>query len=105
MAGLLPLRVKMTQRLVNFGYAEVSFAQDSLIGPKGGRARGHSFHCSTITDAEPVERVYRLRYSLSGREEEEGFRIKNVLASYIHLHFLSNPDLATAFVENVRRAG
>ena len=30
--------------------------------------------------------------------------IKNMLASYIHLHFLSCPGLAATFVENVQRA-
>jgi cobyrinic acid a,c-diamide synthase len=102
MAGVLPLEVQMTERLVKFGYVEVLFTADCLMGLKGTRARGHSFHCSTISSADSVDRVYHLRYSLSRQEEAEGFRVKNVLASYIHLHFLSNPELATRFVEHAR---
>jgi len=103
MVGVLPLRVQMTDRLVNFGYTEVSFTADCLVECGGGRARGHSFHCSTIIDQGSVEHVYRLRNWLTGREELEGLRVGNVLASYIHLHFLSDPGMAARFVQNVQR--
>ena len=104
MAGVLPMSVQMTDRLVNFGYTEVSFTSDCLMGTAGRKARGHSFHCSRIIDAGPIERVYRTRNSMTGCEEPEGLRIGNVLASYIHLHFLSSPGMADAFVRNVERA-
>ena len=35
---------------------------------------------------------------------EEGFTWRNVLASYVHLHFGSNPELATALVDRCRQA-
>jgi cobyrinic acid a,c-diamide synthase len=104
MAGLLPLRVQMTNRLVKFGYADVRLTADSLWGAAGAQARGHSFHCSTITEAGSTARHYHVRYSLSRLEEEEGFRVKNILASYVHLHFLSNPDIPACLVESIRRA-
>ena len=104
MAGILPLSVQMTDRLVNFGYAEVCLAEDCLWGAAGTRARGHSFHCSTIIESAPIDQTYRVSYTLARREEAEGFHIKNVLASYIHLHFLSCPGLAATFIDNVQRA-
>jgi len=104
MAGVLPMSVQMTDRLVHFGYTEVSFTSDCLLGRAGKKARGHSFHCSAIIEAGPIENVYRARNSLTGREESEGLHMKNVLASYIHLHFLSSPGMADAFVKNVERA-
>ena len=104
MAGVLPLRVQMTERLVKFGYTEVTFKSDCLIGCAGGKARGHSFHCSKIVDAGPMEHVYFTRSSMTGREETEGLHVKNVLASYIHLHFLSNPGLAERFVNSAQYA-
>ena len=104
MAGVLPITVQMTDRLVNFGYTEVSFTSDCLIGPAGAKARGHSFHCSRIADVRPVEYAYQARNSMTGREEPDGLRVKNVLASYIHLHFVSNRGMADAFVKNVKRA-
>jgi cobyrinic acid a,c-diamide synthase len=104
MAGVLPLKVQMTDRLVNFGYTEVSFTSDCLLGPAGRKARGHSFHCSRIVETASVEHVYRTRSSMTGSEETEGLRVGNVLASYIHLHFLSSPGIADAFVRNVESA-
>ncbi len=102
MAGILPITVRMTERLVKFGYTEVLFTKDCLLGRAGDNARGHSFHCSTVEDPGSVRCVYRLHNRLSGREEDEGFAAGNTLASYIHLHFGSNPSLAQAFVRNIR---
>jgi CobQ-like glutamine amidotransferase family enzyme len=51
-----------------------------------------------------VEYAYQARNSMTGREEPDGLRVKNILASYIHLHFLSNPAMADVFVKNVQRA-
>lgn len=104
MASVLPVRVQMTDKLVNFGYNEVSFTRDCLLGPAGKKARGHSFHCSKIMEAGPLECVYKTQNSLTGREEPEGFSVGKVLASYIHLHFLSSPGLADAFIKNVQNA-
>ena len=103
MAGVLPVTVQMTDHLVNFGYAEVCLARDCLWGVAGTCARGHSFHCSTVTESGPMDQMYMVSYTLSKCQEAEGFRIQNVLASYIHLHFLSCPGLAASFVENVHR--
>jgi cobyrinic acid a,c-diamide synthase len=41
---------------------------------------------------------YALKYSLSGREEDEGFTAGNILASYIHLYFRACPSIARHFV-------
>jgi len=104
MAGVLPLTVIMTAKLVDFGYTEVSFTSHCMLGSAGTKARGHSFHYSRLGDVGPMERVYRTKNSMTQREESEGFRLNNVLASYIHLHFLSNPALADAFVRYVEDA-
>jgi cobyrinic acid a,c-diamide synthase len=47
--------------------------------------------------------AYRLNYSLSGRDELEGFYWKNVLASYVHLYLRSNPLLAESLIATARR--
>ncbi len=104
MAGVLPLSMQMTGRPVQFGYVTVEFAEDCLLGRKGTIVRGHSFHYSRIISQAEVETSYRVQYSLSGKEELEGFRLGNVLASYIHLHFRANPAIAESFVAAIRQA-
>jgi cobyrinic acid a,c-diamide synthase len=98
MANVLPQEFEMTARLVHFGYVDVEFTADCLLGKKGITVRGHSFHCSRVRSQSTLPTAYRLKYSLSGREEFEGFRWKNVLASYVHLHFRGNSSLATSLI-------
>ena len=102
MAAVLPLAFEMTDHLVKFGYTEVEFVSPCLLGDAGVLVRGHSFHYSHLGPAEPLQTAYRVRYSLSGNSEPEGYLRGNVLASYIHLHFRSNRTLAPAFVESAR---
>ncbi|MGH9595677.1 MAG: cobyrinate a,c-diamide synthase, partial [Edaphobacter sp.] len=104
MAGVLPLSMQMTGKLVQFGYATVDFTEDCLLGRKGTVVRGHSFHYSRIASQTDVSTSYRVKYSMSGKEELEGFRHGNVLASYIHLHFRANPTVAESFVAAIRQA-
>jgi cobyrinic acid a,c-diamide synthase len=98
MAGVLPLDIRMTRNLVHFGYAEVEFTADCLLGSKGTCIRGHSFHCSEAVPTGNLETAYHVHYSLSGRQEDEGYSRGRILASYIHLHFRANPSVAKAFL-------
>lgn len=104
MVGVLPFGTMVTGRLVRFGYTEVSFTADCLLGPAGATARGHSFHYSTIDGAADVSCAYHVRSTLSGMEGTEGYVVGNLLASYIHLHFLSTPDLSAHFVRAAQLA-
>jgi len=104
MVGILPISIEMSRSLVHFGYSEVEFAQDCLLGEKGTTVRGHSFHCSRIVTPHLLRCVYRVHYSLSNRTEEEGFVCGGVLGTYIHLHFRSNPALASSFLRKAASA-
>jgi cobyrinic acid a,c-diamide synthase len=104
MAAVLPLSMQMTGKLVQFGYVTVEFTEDCLLGGKGTVVRGHSFHYSRIVSQGVMETSYHVQYSMSGKEEMEGFRRGNVLASYIHLHFRANPAVAENFVAAIRQS-
>jgi cobyrinic acid a,c-diamide synthase len=90
MAGIIPARIEMTQRLVDFGYCEIRTNSESILGPAGTTARGHQFHYSRCIGANG--NAYTVQQG--ARDYAEGFLLPNGVASYIHLHFLSNPDLA-----------
>jgi cobyrinic acid a,c-diamide synthase len=103
MCGVLPLEFEMTPHLVRFGYVDIEFVADCLLGGKGTILRGHSFHCSRLRSPSNLPKVYQLHYSLSRQTEAEGFVYKNVLASYIHLNFRGNPRVAASFIDAARQ--
>jgi cobyrinic acid a,c-diamide synthase len=104
MAGILPFEMEMTDKLVNFGYVTVELTKDCILGSQGTTLRGHSFHYSRIVNASQVGTNYSIKYSLSGRLEDEGYGVGNVLASYIHIHFRAAPSAARHLVEAAQRA-
>ena len=106
MVGALPLTIVMTDGLQRFGYAEVVLTRDCLLGAAGTTARGHSFHYSRIDNpVEGLASAYSVHDARHQKREPEGFIRGGVLASYVHIHFSSNPDLAVSFVRHVSRAG
>lgn len=55
-------------------------------------------------DGEGWDAGYTATLQVPGAQAvEEGFTWRNVLASYVHLHFGSNTKLATALVERCRQ--
>ncbi|MDP3181657.1 MAG: cobyrinate a,c-diamide synthase [Desulfobaccales bacterium] len=99
MVGLLPFTVRMLPRLRSLGYREITLAADGLLGPAGSRARGHEFHYSEIVnEAGAIQKLYRVTPRQGGEPTVEGYCYKNILASYVHLHFGSNPEVARHLV-------
>lgn len=96
-AGIFPVSTRMLPRRKALGYREVEFLADSVIGPKGTVARGHEFHYSeTEKMPENVVRLYQVKKN-GCTTCTEGYRYRNCIASYIHLHFGSCPELAATF--------
>jgi cobyrinic acid a,c-diamide synthase len=104
MAGVLPAGVTMERGRLTLGYREITLTADGLLGPRGTRARGQEFHCSTL-GAVPssIQRLYAVTDGRGGAPRPEGFLVGGALMSYIHLHFGSNPALAANFVSACRR--
>jgi cobyrinic acid a,c-diamide synthase len=103
LAGLFPTRARMLTRRKAIGYREVTFITATPLGPAGTVARGHEFHYSELAMPEDVPRSYRV-VDRAGRPcPREGYLCGNVLGSYIHLHFASNPQLAEHFVSSCRQ--
>ena len=96
MTGLLQGRITMTSGLRALGYGDVRWKKDSFMAPRGTVVPGHLFHWSALEDKTDGDTVF----SMDRRDDilEEGFMYKNVLASYIHFHFASCPEMAEAFV-------
>ncbi len=98
MAGRIPGSVEMTESLSGFGYREVKTAKDTFLGPAGTILRGHEFHHSRWTGRP--ERNWGVFQSEHGNM---GYGDDRTIASYVHLHFGSRPEVARAFVESCRK--
>jgi len=97
MAGVFPWTSKMLTRRKRLGYRELTMKADSPFLKKGGVIRGHEYHYSELVTRAKLETVYRVGKGAAAFEE--GYLYKQTLASYMHLHFRSNPEFARGFVE------
>jgi len=97
MVGLFPTRARMRGRLAAIGYAEVELLEHTNWLPAGQRARGHEFRYSAI-DSMPCHIARGYRVHIGNRIRSDGFSSGAVIASYIHLHFLSCPSFAAGFI-------
>jgi cobyrinic acid a,c-diamide synthase len=104
LVGLLPTATRMLARLRSLGYVEVTLQDNSLWGPRGTTFRGHEFHYSELTEPVAADSGWRSVYSVQQRDgqppELEGFQKGRILASYVHAHFASRPQLIEHFVAN-----
>ncbi len=96
MAGLLPGEISMTSSLKALGYGTVSWRSDNFLAPAGTEVPGHLFHWSCLENAVDQKTVFSM--DRKGEILLEGYNYKNVLASYVHFHFISRPELAENFV-------
>ena len=100
MTGIFPFATRLLARRKALGYREVSFTSGCPFLKKG-KIRGHEFHYSEITRMpDGIKRAYREK-DAGG----EGFTVKNTLASYVHLHFASNPAFASGFMKAAKKYG
>jgi cobyrinic acid a,c-diamide synthase len=120
MAAIFPFESRMMKK-PRLGYREIVLNEDCILGAKGEKCRGHEFHYSEIIHNEDVNEtaektiqktgkvpvMYSVRDSRSLDKGTEGYRYKTTLASYIHVHFGSNPRIPerfAAFIKGERKA-
>ena len=97
-AGVFPVRARMLPKRKALGYRQAQLAGDSILGAGGEVFRGHEFHYSEI-NGMPAEILRMYQVSRQGVVlGPEGYLLHNCLASYVHLHFGSNPRIAPSFV-------
>ena len=99
MAGLIPGVAVMSSHLQALGYVEVETRAPSMLGPTGTRFRGHQFRYSILDrdGAEPLPHLYTVRPRW-GLEFQEGYAREDLVASYVHAHWASNPHIPEALV-------
>ena len=107
MAGIFPARARMTEKLQMVGYVEAEQTVDTVLGSAGLLLHGHEFHFS-VEEAEraaDLVRPFTFTKLRNGAWYAAGCVYKNVLGSYLHLHFAGCQTAAENFVEACRRWG
>jgi cobyrinic acid a,c-diamide synthase len=95
MCGVLSGTSRMENRRQGLGYVITDATCDNMICKIGDTFRAHEFHWSMLQDV-PDDTIfaYNTRKSNGKRTGVDGICKNNVLASYTHIHFSSNPKLA-----------
>ena len=102
MAGLIPECCHMEKSLQTVGYVEAKALGDNLLCLAGESLRGHEFHFSSMAaENESVEnkRAFLITKNRTGAERAGGYADKDLLASYLHMHFAGNSSAARRFVD------
>ncbi len=102
--GLFDSWFEMAKRFQALGYRQALIERPCILGGKGTTFKGHEFRYSFPTS--PKEVSSSVIKALDASDEPvivPSFVYKNVFASYIHIHFESNRDVAASFVETCRK--
>ncbi|BEP28710.1 cobyrinate a,c-diamide synthase [Helicovermis profundi] len=103
MCSIINGKSQMTKRLQRFGYIEVNTTKDSIVGKKNTNFKAHEFHRSiVISDDEKIFDVSKKR-EFGNRNWLCGYKKKNLLASYSHIHFFNNVNIALNLLENAEK--
>lgn len=95
MAGVLPGAGVRRQKLVRFGYAQLTAREDSLLLRAGETVPAHEFH---YWDSTENGAAFAMQKPVTGRALECGFATPALYAAFPHLYFAGRPQLAARFV-------
>jgi cobyrinic acid a,c-diamide synthase len=102
MVALVPGWSAIDRPRLSLGYRTGSAQRDSILLRRGEPVRGHEFHWSNLQDSAVEGHA---AYALDGAPARlEGYADGGVLATYLHVHFGSDPHLAPRFVAACRDA-
>ena len=95
MVHVVPGKISMTNRLVGFGYAEMTAHEDNLLCSATETMRAHEFHYSQSTDAGAAFTITKRGRRAAG---EAIFAKGRIFAGYPHFHFSGETKAAERFV-------
>jgi cobyrinic acid a,c-diamide synthase len=104
MVGIFSAEAVMQKSSMTLGYRTIRCSSDCLLGEAGLHARGHEFHYSKLVPTGHLEYICSLSDAQGLSKGADGLVKGNVLALYSHLHFVSQPRIATSLVAAARQA-
>jgi len=106
MVGALDAKTIMGRKLESLKYTLADVIRENILTHVGFTLRGHEFHYSKIEDVPADARFaydMKMGKGISGRQD--GWTQDNVLASYMHIHFAYDPQIAQNFVRACEEYG
>lgn len=103
MVGLFPAEATMQSNRMTLGYRAIEVTQPCVIGPTGLAARGHEFHYSSLIPNGSLTYAATVTDAQGERQGSDGLMVNNVLRFYAHLHFASQPSMATSLIASASR--
>ena len=100
MVGILPGKSVMTESLKRFGYCEAKANRKTILSQEGQVLRGHEFHHSEFkTELEGAYTLSKDQKKEIMEEWQGGFESGHTLATYLHLHFYTEPTALESFIK------
>ena len=102
MAGLLPIVFGFSKKPQAHGYTLVTVEANNPYYKIGTEIRGHEFHYSNVLkwDGNEKDLAFRLTRGSGLINNKDGVVLKNILATYTHIHALGTPAWAEAIIRN-----
>ncbi len=101
MLGVLDGVAELSPGLKALGYRTIKTLTKSPLGPEGLLLRGHEFRYSTL--AQELSRGFEVFDAWGARKKTFGVVEERLFASYVHLHFGSNPQVTQYLIDQVSR--
>lgn len=99
LVGFFDGRYKMTDKLMNFGYAKLQVLKENHIFPKGLEINCQEFHKSYVQLKEQTIFSLSKNYYEEEKKWQCGYMKKNVIASYAHIHFYGNIEFFNSLIK------
>ncbi|GMA99416.1 cobyrinate a,c-diamide synthase [Pelosinus sp. IPA-1] len=105
MVGAIPATCSMQSKLQTVGYVEATALTENILCDNGDILRGHEFHFSQMIIDENQKDfpwAFEFKKTRTGEVYNGGYASKNVVASYLHMHFAGNEKNALRFLSSCK---
>lgn len=105
MVGVIPATCSMQSKLQTVGYVEATALTENILCDTGDTLRGHEFHFSQMLIDENQKDfpwAFQFKKTRTGEIYNGGYANKNVVASYLHMHFAGNEQNALRFLSSCK---
>jgi cobyrinic acid a,c-diamide synthase len=105
MCGVFPLNFEFSRKPSGHGYTAVRVDHENPFFPKGVTLKGHEFHYSLVSNwkSAPHQTAFTMDKGIGLDGKRDGIFVKNVFATYTHIHASGERDWATCLIETARR--